>query len=1075
MFDEKIFNDNENWHIDTFSNAPFIVAIKYRYLYDMIKNSEFYGAFFTIKDLFEIIIKFYSLCACAISVDDGSEDIAKNLCNPEISMSLGEWVNGLTTEEIRFFGKKSFWGRLLSQLKSFYNENNIVRWRNDNMGHGALAMVNDYEFVRDIHDKIILLKKLLENIDEYFSQIKLEQNGVILAGEFSKPLGAQKLTVSYNDRQVSLYPFIYVEKNQLWFYDSMDRNGMVKIIDYQNGKRVSCVNSYFTGLRKKYYSMLNVMDKSDLSFAFYKRSLDSALDAYYKEDNYQKQTYMLNWLKESMEKYSKGVLLLNAEQGTGKSTFSYALDELGGHKLTIQNTVIRTYYCNRTSVRTVEDFTTSVSRIFLSSKDGATDIRCQYEDAMHSISLKDKEKSDSMLNLLKICRDIHSREYGKDKLLLILDGIDELNTDAIPILSFIPEPGKLPDGVYILLTCRSDSIPAPILLNFIQRFPFTQTVTFYRKDENRKLLINTIDKIYKKKNIKVNDAYLEQLADRLDNRFPYIKILECTIDSGMDILNSNQKEMIEKYLNILKDCYGKVCYRAFLRLLVVIVIAEHPLTMKEATFMASGETLELRDLAFFYDMKPLLMPYHDVFGGLLFWNNNKELEEYVQDKFHDVIIECIEMWEEMICVYRDTYPLERDGYGYICAHFISVRNKYLGKFVCLSDSKRNMQLMESINSYSVVYGYQNDQYYVKERCRLMLESIENFINNEDVQYPELLKQGMYMVSMINKLPLLLNSNDLKGAELLEKQMREYYEGMDQNRKESSSVKFMMFKFYADIFTYYANKRNISKAKEYYELAQGLSEIVDFNSKKVLQLNYVNFLKDTNPESCLSMINTILLKKEEYSKVDIARIRYAQGISYDTLKTLGKDISPKYIQQCYDEGLEVIKDEVVCPHNMCINTIQSLLLTAKSKCYRKWENDYDEAIKVNDRAVEILWFHSSIGNIVDLSNILGALHESCLLRQLRNQAHDIEEALFIATDAVKLFEASNQTINPILAGNIYIAYANSLYDLNGNIDENIRAWEQAIKYYKLNGMDDIFEEIKIMKYNLKLIKDKKIEL
>ena len=121
------------------------------------------------------------------------------------------------------------------------------------------------------------------------------------------------------------------------------------------------------------------------------------------------------------------------------------------------------------------------------------------------------------------------------------------------------------------------------------------------------------------------------------------------------------------------------------------------------------------------------------------------------------------------------------------------------------------------------------------------------------------------------------------------------------------------------------------------------------------------------------------------------------------------------------------------------------------------------------------FHSNIGNIVDLANILGALHESCLLRQLRNQLQDNVEALCIATDAVKLYEISNQAINPILVGNIYIAYANSLYDLNENIDENIRAWEQAIKYYKLAGIHDTSEEMKMMNYNLQLMRENKKEI
>lgn len=1076
MWNEDFLDNSDNWHMDTFNNAPHIVAIKYRTLYDMVKNSEFYGAFFTVKDLFEIIIKYYTLCACAISVNDGSEDIVKVLCDPSISMSMGDWVNTLTTEEIRFFGKQSLWGKLLSQLRSFYNDNKLVRWRNDNMGHGALAAVNDQEFITDIQEKIIILKKLLENLDEYFHQIKLEQNGVILAGEFTEHNDTQELSILYNDgEEASLFPFIHIDKGQLWFYDSMDRSGMIKIIDYLNGKRGPWKNAYFTDLRKKCFSTLNISDKGDLSDAIYKRSLDTAIDAYYKEDNYYKQTYMLDWLKETMENQDKGVLLLNAEQGTGKSTFSYALDELGARKLTIPNTVIRTYYCNRTSIRTVEDFTTSISRVFLSSKDGVADFRYQYEDSVRGISLKDKDRSSSMVNLLKICHDVHSREYGKDKLLLILDGVDELNTQALPIISFIPEPNKLPEGVYILMTCRSDSIPAPMLLDFIQRFPFTQTVMFNREDENRKLLISAIDGIYKGQNIKIDKTYLEQLADQFDNRFSHIKILECAISSGIDILNSNQKEMIDKYLSMLKSYYGEVCYRAFLRLLVVVVIAEHPLTMKEAAFIASGEPLELRDLAFLYDMKPLLVPYHDIFGGLLLWSNNKELKDYVQDGFQDIITECIEMWEDTICTYHDSYPPERDGYGYICAHFISAKKKCFKGLEDFSSSERNIQLMESINSYAVVYGYQSDQYYVKERCRLMLESIENFVKNENVQYPEILKEGMYLVSMVNKLPLLLNSNDLKEVDLLEEQMKQYFDNMDESRKESSSVKFILFKFYADIFTYHANQRNLSKAEGYYELAQNLYGSVDITLRQRLELNYINFLKDVNPQKCLSLINTTLLRKEEYSKIDIARLKYAEGVSYDTLKSIGRNIKPEHILKCYDEGLEAIEDAVVCPQNLWVNMIQSLLLTAKSKCYRKWECKYDEAIEVNDRAVEIFRFHSNIGNMVDLFNVLGALRESCLIRQLRNHTGDREAALDIAIDAVKLFEISNQSINPILIGNIYIDYANSLYDLGQDIDENIRAWEQAIRYYKLAGMDDTYEGIEKMNYNLQLMREKKQEI
>lgn len=1075
MWNKNFLENNDNWHMDTFNNAPYILAIKYRALYNMVKNSEFYGAFFTTKDMFEVIIKYYTLCACAASVNDGREEVVKVLCDPTISMSLGDWVNTLTTVEIKSFGEQSLWGKLLSLFRRFYNEKNLVCWRNDNIGHGALASVTDPEFIADIQDKIIILKELLENLNEYYSLINLEENGVKLSGEFSKPSGKEELTILYNNgHEVSLYPFIHIENDKSWFYDSMDRNGIIRIVDYLNGKRIPWTNSYFTGLRKKYYSSLNISDKGDLLADFYKRPLDNAMDAYYKEDNYHKQTYLLDWLKESMLKHDKGVLLLNAEQGTGKSTFSYALDELGSNKLTIPNAVIRTYYCNRTSIRTAEDFTTSISRIFLSSKDGASDFRCQYEDSICGVSFKDNERTSSMTNLLKVFRDLHSREYGKEKLLLILDGVDELNTQALPILSFIPEANELPEGVYILLTCRSDSLPAPMLLNFIQRYSFTQSVIFHRRDENRELLISAINKIYRGQKTKVDKIYLERLADQFDNRFSYIKILECAVNSGIDVLNSDKKEMIDKYLGTLKKYYGESLYRAFLRLLAVAVIAEHPLTMKEAAFMASGEPLELRDLAFLYDMKPLLTPYHDIFGGLLLWGNSKELMDCVEDDFKDIIVECIEIWEATICAYHDLYPPEADGYGYICSHFFFLKNTYLDGWVNYSSSEKNVTLMESINSFAVVYGIQNNQYYVKERCKLMLESIEALVKNENVKYPENIRDSMYLVSMVNKVSFLLDTKDLKRAEALEIKVKTCFEKIGKGGNDTLSLNKIMFKFYADMFTLYASQRMREKAKEYYELAQRTNKMANFDSKRVLQLNYLNFIKEINPEKCIELINEILSKETEYSSIDIARMKYNQGHAYDILKSNGKNISADAIQRCYDEGLQLVDHAVLCPENMWVNTIQSLLLIAKSKCYRKWENKFDEAIEVNEMAVKIFRFHLNIGNLVDLENVLDALRESWFLLQLRNQLHDKKEASILAKEAINLLERSNQAINPNLAGNVYCAYANSLSDLNEDIDENIRAWEQAIKHYRITGLDDSNEMMRKMDNNLRILKDKRRE-
>lgn len=193
-----------------------------------------------------------------------------------------------------------------------------------------------------------------------------------------------------------------------------------------------------------------------------------------------------------------------------------------------------------------------------------------------------------------------------------------------------------------------------------------------------------------------------------------------------------------------------------------------------------------------------------------------------------------------------------------------------------------------------------------------------------------------------------------------------------------------------------------------------------------------------------------------------------------MKSNCKNISADAIQRCYDEGLQLVDYAVLCPENMRVNTIQSLLLIAKSKCYKKWENKFDEAIEVNERAVKIFRFHLNIGNLVDLENVLDALRESWCLLQLRNQLYDKKEASILAKEAINLLERSNQTINPNLAGNVYCAYANSLSDLNEDIDENIRAWEQAIKHHRITGLDDSDEMMRRMDNNLRILKDKRRE-
>lgn len=66
-----------------------------------------------------------------------------------------------------------------------------------------------------------------------------------------------------------------------------------------------------------------------------------------------------------------------------------------------------------------------------------------------------------MAAFLKTFRAYHSRCYGRQKLLLILDGIDELTPGDTDLLNFAPDPALLDTGTYVLVTYSPDRRKPP--------------------------------------------------------------------------------------------------------------------------------------------------------------------------------------------------------------------------------------------------------------------------------------------------------------------------------------------------------------------------------------------------------------------------------------------------------------------------------------------------------------------------------------------------------------------------------------------------------------------------------------
>jgi len=321
------------------NSFPSLIRQEYEKCKNELENCSYYGAVFALKDSFECILKMYVLCgALKLHREQGQEAVLKILCNPQKQPSMGTWLAELLPlcgEELE---AEQAWKQSFAIINRLYQKWNIVKWRNDNVGHGALRLANDVEFVNDLKERLVQLENLLQQLEGYAEQIEwgLSEN---------------------------TEPYFVEHDGKLCCLDGVVRGKGVWLC-YEDGKRYTEENENISAVLKRYYADLHVSDSVGIRDEIYPAEADAALDAYYKADDYCKPDYMKNWLQGCLEQNEKGIFLLKADRGTGKSAFCYALDELTGGKIRLPGVACRTYFCNRASLRNREDFVMQISRVF---------------------------------------------------------------------------------------------------------------------------------------------------------------------------------------------------------------------------------------------------------------------------------------------------------------------------------------------------------------------------------------------------------------------------------------------------------------------------------------------------------------------------------------------------------------------------------------------------------------------------------------------------------------------------------------------------------------------------------------
>lgn len=229
-WNNKISENDKFWSLKSFDDYPTIIAHEYWRLYDLIDKNKIYGALMQFKDVFEIILKYPILVLSSIYYHNNTRPEYQNnilYSLMEKQLSLGSWNK--IGEILNISNKKelSVFYEILEKTLKLYSSLDVVNWRNNTLGHGALGFEEDIELKTDFEKKLCRLKKYFDECYDLYQKAELiltvGTDEYILKGKsiLEKTYFTNaKLFTKNGDELIELTPYFVAIQNKLFLYDS---------------------------------------------------------------------------------------------------------------------------------------------------------------------------------------------------------------------------------------------------------------------------------------------------------------------------------------------------------------------------------------------------------------------------------------------------------------------------------------------------------------------------------------------------------------------------------------------------------------------------------------------------------------------------------------------------------------------------------------------------------------------------------------------------------------------------------------------------------------------------------------
>ena len=639
----------------------------------------------------------------------------------------------------------------------------IVAWRNKTIGHGALNC-NKEEVKEEILTKLDLLNTLLlDTLEDYAKIIISIENNLI------------SIKSTQNSTEITVNPFIsliqYETNEDNYELNENRQSDYLGIFDSYNGKkRISHIINYANGKKLQSYELTktlnyintNLEDSPTLSL------IESRNMGYVNDDTiftadteilnalqsatFYQGSYFSDWFINCTENHSGGVFLCCAERGMGKSAFTRVVDQIDDIKIKDNkklktflennpNLLIRTFHFNSyynsdifTFISRLKDIFTSelVTKDKVKSLENITyishSIEKRYVSLYNSLTNDDISTTDKkalFLDFLKTLLYIWKQRYQKEKLILVLDGIDEITsgTNKINISDWIPTPEEFNDknmeDIYFFITsrCTEEVSSNPELIRFLNSGIFDDVLTIKRETEGfnydsaySRTFINNIQNELSKntdgKAAKLSREEAIHLSNLLDWRFNYLtaykKVYYACSEEDLKNFASDPFEAYIKNLDKLSKSYSKDIQF----ILNLLAMTSEALTINEISYLLTGDNRPtFKTYGMLMDISNFLTIERDVRRGTLYnlthpdWLEKIKSNTTLQNSKNLLISDLTNLFNDLIKDDISTIPFSLpnfDGETWLVSNLYVTDSNVINSNLSISNSLSIITLGENL-------------------------------------------------------------------------------------------------------------------------------------------------------------------------------------------------------------------------------------------------------------------------------------------------------------------------------------------------------------------------------------------